>query len=212
MVSSAQGSRWRLRTLVVGLAAAALLMGAATAAQAHDILVGTSPTDGSIAKVVPDHVVLSFSEPAVAVGTEIIVTGPAGQVQAGPAVLVNNTVTKRLKPGSPAGQYTVIWQVTSTDGHPVSGRFSFSATTPSQGQRATSATATSSPTSTTATSSPTSTIATSFPTSTPASVSVQSPGVWWVVTGAAVVALLLAVFIRTRKPRSTPHDERDHNS
>jgi copper resistance protein C len=187
-------SRWRPRALAVVLAAAALLVGAATAAQAHNILVGTSPADGSIAKVVPAQVVLTFNEPALAVGTEIIVTGPAGQVQSGAAVLVNNIVSERLQPGSPAGQYTVVWRVTSTDGHPVSGRFSFTATSPSQGQRATATTATNSPT------------------STPASTSGQSTTLWWVVAGAVVVILLLVVFIRTRSPRTTPHDERDHKS
>jgi methionine-rich copper-binding protein CopC len=188
------GNRWRPRALAVVLAAAALLVGAATAAQAHNILVGTSPVDGSTAKVVPAQVVLTFNEPAMAVGTEIIVTGPAGKVQSGAAVLVNNTVTERLQPGSPAGQYTVVWRVTSTDGHPVSGRFSFTATSPSQGQRATATTATNSPT------------------STPASTSGQSTTLWWVVVGAVVVVLLLVVFIRTRSPRTTPHDERDHKS
>jgi methionine-rich copper-binding protein CopC len=187
-------SRWRPRALAVVLAAAALLVGAATAAQAHNILVGTSPVDGSTAKVVPAQVVLTFNEPAVSVGTEIIVTGPGGQVQSGAAVLVNNTVTERLQPGSPAGQYTVVWRVTSTDGHPISGRFSFTATSPSPGQR------------------PTATPATSSSTPAPASGSGQSPALWWVVAGAVIVVLLLVVFIRTRSPRTTPHEERDHNS
>jgi methionine-rich copper-binding protein CopC len=170
------------------------LVGAATAAQAHNSLVGTSPEDGSTAKVVPAQVVLTFNEPALAVGTEIIVTGPAGQAQSGAAVLVNKTVTERLRPGSPAGQYTVVWRVTSTDGHPVSGRFSFTATSPSPGQHVTAAAVTKSPT------------------STPTSTSGQSTTLWWVVAGAAVVVLLLVVFIRTRKPRTTPHDERDHSA
>jgi len=187
-------SRWRPRALAVVLAAAALLVGAATAAQAHNNVVGTSPADGTTAKVVPAQVVLTFNEPALAVGTEIIVTGPAGQVQTGAAVLVNNTVTEHLQPGSPAGQYTVVWRVTSSDGHPVSGRFSFSAASPSPGQRATATTATNSPT------------------STPASVSGQSPALWWVAAGGVVVLLLLVTLIRTRKPRTTPYDERDPRS
>jgi methionine-rich copper-binding protein CopC len=173
------------------LAAAALLLGSATAAQAHNILVGTSPADGSIAKVVPAQVTLTFNEPALALGTEIIVTGPAGQEQSGAAVLVNNTVTEHLQPGSPAGPYAVLWRVTSADGHPVSGKFSFTATSPSPGQRPT---------------------ATPTTTSTPASVSGQSASLWWALAGGVVVLLLLVVFIRTRKPRTTPPDERDPES
>jgi len=184
-------SRWRPRALAVSLAAAALLVGAASTAQAHNILVGTSPADGSIAKVVPAQVTLTFNEPALAVGTEIIVTGPSGPVQTGAAVLVNDTVTEHLQPGSPAGSYTVIYRVTSSDGHPVSGRFTFSATSPSPGQR------------------PTGTSDTTSPASTPASASGRSPALWWALAGGAVVVLLLVVFIRIRKPRTSPRDEWD---
>jgi methionine-rich copper-binding protein CopC len=173
------------------LAVGALLVGPATAAQAHNILVGTSPAGGSIAKVVPAAVTLTFNEPAVAIGTEIIVTGPAGQEQSGAAVLVNNTVSEHLQPGSPAGTYAVLWRVTSADGHPVSGKFSFTAASPSPGQR------------------PSATPAT---TSTPARVSGQSATLWWVMAAGLVVLLLLGVFIRTRKPRVTPPDERDPES
>jgi copper resistance protein C len=187
-------SRWRPRALVVVLAAAAFLVGAATAAQAHNILVRTSPADGSIAKVVPGQVTLTFNEPAVAVGTEIIVTGPSGQVQTGAAVLVDNTVTEHVRPASPAGPYTVIYRVTSSDGHPVSGRFTFSATSPSPGQR------------------PTGPPGTTSPASTPASAPGQSPAWWWPVAGGAVVVLLVLVLIRIRKPRTTPYDEWDPRS
>jgi len=185
-------ARWCPRALAVVLAVGALLVGSATAAQAHNILIGTSPADGSTAKVVPAQVTLTFNEPALALGTEIIVTGPAGQEQSGAAVLVNNTVTEHLQPGSPAGPYIVIWRVTSADGHPVSGKFSFTATSPSPGQRSSA------------------TPATSSSTSAPTSVSGQSP-LWWVLAG-GVLVLLLVVFIRTRKPRTTPHDERDPES
>jgi copper resistance protein C len=184
-------ARWSPRALAVVLAVAALLVGPATAAQAHNILVGTSPAAGSIAKVVPAAVTLTFNEPALAIGTEIIVTGPAGQEQSGAAVLVNNTVTEHLQPGSPAGTYTVLWRVTSADGHPVSGKFSFTATSPSPGQR------------------PSATPAT---TSTPTRVSGQSATLWWSLAVGLVVLLLLVVFIRTRKPRTTPPDERDPKS
>jgi hypothetical protein len=41
--------------------------------------------------------------------------------------LAENTVSQDLQPGAPAGSYTVAWRVTSADGHPVSGAFSFTA-------------------------------------------------------------------------------------
>jgi methionine-rich copper-binding protein CopC len=186
--------RWCPRALAVVLAAAALLVAAATAAQAHNVLVSTSPADGATAKVVPAQVTLTFNEPVIAVGTEIIVTGPDGPVQTGAAVLVNSTVTEHLQPGSPAGQYNVVWRVTSADGHPVSGRFLFNAAAPSSGQSA-SATAASNPSN-----------------STPAGGSGQSFVMWFVLAGIVLILLLLAAFIRTRTPRTTPHHERDPES
>ena len=184
------GSRWRPRALAVVLAAAALLVGAATAAQAHNTLEGTSQADGSTVRVVPAQVTLTFNEPAVAVGTEIIVTGPGGPVQSG-AVLVNNTVSENLRPGSPAGRYKVVWRVTSADGHPVTGTFSFTATAASSGQGASAASAASSPA------------------STPATRSGRSAVLWWVMAAGVLILVPLVVFVVTRSPRATPHDERD---
>jgi methionine-rich copper-binding protein CopC len=187
------GSRWPPRALAVVLAAAALLVGAASSAQAHNILVGTSPANGTITKVVPPQVTLTFNEPALAVGTEIIVTGPGGPAQTGAAVLLNNTVTEHLQAGSPGGEYTVLWRVTSADGHPVSGKFSFTATSASSGQR------------------PSATTATNSLTSTSANGPGQSSALWWVVAGGIVVLMLLVVVIKTRRPLA-PLDERDPES
>ena len=137
------GTRSYPRVLAILVAVAALLVGSATVAQAHDVLVSTSPADRSSTAVVPAQVTLTFAEPALAIGTDIVVTGPSGQVQSGTPVLVDNTVAEHLRPGSPAGRYTVTWRVTSTDGHTVSGRLSFTARAPSPAQQATATTSTS---------------------------------------------------------------------
>jgi methionine-rich copper-binding protein CopC len=197
------GSRWLFRAPAAVLAVTALLVGAAPAAEAHNILVGTSPTDGSMTAVVPGQVTLTFNEPAVAVGTILIVTGPAGQVQTGAAVLVNNTVTEQLRPGSPAGRYTVAWRVTSADGHPVSGKFSFTAMAPSPNQQVSATTAT--------TTTPAGTAKTTG-TANKANPGGHSSTVWWVGVGGVVALLLLMGFVAARKPRSTPQDERDPES
>ena len=186
------GTHWRTRSLAIVLVVTALLVGAAAAAEAHNILVGTSPADLSKVAVVPAQVTLTFDQPALAVGTEIIVTGPAGQVQSGAAVLVNNTVAEHLRPGAAAGRYTVIWRVTSADSHTVSGQFSFTASSPSPGQQ---------PTSTTTTT-----------TSTTSGTTGHASTRWWVAAGGALVLLLLVVFIIAGKPRTSPHDERDPQS
>jgi methionine-rich copper-binding protein CopC len=117
-----------VRTLVgaVLLALAASAVTAAPAA-AHDELVSSSPADQSRIARTPAEIVLTFDEPAIAMGTRLVVTGPGGEVQQGAPRLVDRTVTQSLAPGAPAGAYTVDWRVTSADGHPVSGVLRFSA-------------------------------------------------------------------------------------
>jgi len=186
------------------LAAGVLLTGAASAAEAHDSLLGTSPAAGSTTMVVPARVTLTLSEPAIAVGTIVIVTGPAGPVQTGKVTLVDTTIAQRLQPGSPAGGYTVTWRATSADGHPVSGRFSFTAAKASPGGIAP---ATSTPTASPATS------AAAIPASAaPAVATGGASAAWGLLAGAIVILLLLGTFLARGKPRRTPEGERDPRS
>jgi methionine-rich copper-binding protein CopC len=119
--------RWRRRLLA--MVAAAMLTAAASAspAQAHIALISSTPADGASVPQTPAAVRLTFDEPAVAMGTEVLVTGPSGEVQQGRPRLVDNSVTQDLAPGAAAGVYTVTWRVTSLDGHPVSGALAFTA-------------------------------------------------------------------------------------
>jgi methionine-rich copper-binding protein CopC len=105
-------------------AAAATLLVTPAPASAHDVLRSTDPLDGAVVDHLPDRVVLTFDEPALAIGTEVVVTGPAGPVSDGPPQLVDAEVRQPVRAG-PAGRYTVLWRVTSADGHPVSGTFAF---------------------------------------------------------------------------------------
>ena len=115
---------------VLAGAAAVIALGAGPAA-AHDEFVGSTPTDGATVDAAPGQVVLTFTEPAVALGTRMLVTGPDGAtVTEGEARLVGSTVVQALVPTRSAGTYHVDWRVTSADGHPVSGSFTFTATNP----------------------------------------------------------------------------------
>jgi copper resistance protein C len=116
---------------VVG-AVLTLVVGAHPAA-AHNSLVASSPAAGQTVAQVPAAVVLTFDEPAIAMGTQIVITGPSGPAQAGAPRLVDNTVAQDIQAGAPAGDYTVTWRVTSVDGHPISGTFTFTATDSSAG-------------------------------------------------------------------------------
>ncbi|MBD8058096.1 copper resistance protein CopC [Cellulomonas sp. JH27-2] len=121
--------RRTLPVLVVGALTAVLGVLVAPAASAHDQLVSTDPADGSTVDVVPDHVTLTFEDPAVAIGTVIEVTGPDGSVvSSGAPQLVDSDVTQAITAQDlPAGKYAVTWRVTSPDGHVVSGDFAFAA-------------------------------------------------------------------------------------
>jgi methionine-rich copper-binding protein CopC len=104
------------------------LVALAPDAQAHDVLLSTSPADASTVATAPAQVVLTFDAPAFAIGTQILINGPGGNVAVGKPRLINHQVMQSLAPGAPAGPYTVLWRVTSADGHPVSGSFTFTAT------------------------------------------------------------------------------------
>ncbi len=121
----------RRRMVAVTLAlVVAYLWSAPVTAWAHNSLVGSDPADGARLARTPSVVVLTFDEPAIAMGTRIVVTGPGGEVQAGDPVLVDNTVTQALAPASTGGSYVVQWRVTSADGHPITGTFGFTARDP----------------------------------------------------------------------------------
>jgi copper resistance protein C len=122
------GRRALARSLAVLLAVACLLV-SASAAQAHDVLRSSDPADGSTVRVAPGQVTLTFDEPALALGTQVVVLTPDGRDAAsGEPVLVDSTVTQAVDGALPAGEYTVEWRVTSSDGHPIDGTFTFTAT------------------------------------------------------------------------------------
>ncbi|MCR6492746.1 copper resistance CopC family protein [Cellulomonas sp. P24] len=113
---------------VVAVVVLGLVTGATTAS-AHDTLASTDPADGSTVAVAPAAVTLVFNEPAQALGSQIRVIGPDGSVvSTGDVVLNGASVSEHLVDSRPAGTYTVAWRITSTDGHPISGSFTFTAT------------------------------------------------------------------------------------
>ncbi|MFN8073966.1 MAG: copper resistance protein CopC [Kineosporiaceae bacterium] len=126
----------RLRAAAGVLAAAALLVAPAGPALAHDAVVRTSPAAGAWLPARPGQVRLTFVQPPVELGAAMAVTGPDGaRVLAGAARVEGADLVGELTAaggGSPAeGAYTVVWRVTSADGHPLSGRFSGGVGTPS---------------------------------------------------------------------------------
>ncbi|ABS06004.1 copper resistance CopC family protein [Kineococcus radiotolerans] len=110
---------------VVGLGVPVLLAGPAAA---HDRLVSSIPAEGATVDVAPATVQLTMSAELVSLGAQVQVSGPSGVVSTGQAQVDGTTITQAVTPASPAGTYEVQWRVTSSDGHPISGSFGFTAT------------------------------------------------------------------------------------
>lgn len=113
------------------LTAVALLLSPLSAA-AHDSLVSSTPGAESTVDVLPTEIVLTFSESLIddTGATEVVVTDAAGMsVTDGPATVDGAIVTQRLVESGAAGAYHVTWKVVSSDGHPTSGEYSFTAST-----------------------------------------------------------------------------------
>ncbi|MHA7240998.1 copper resistance CopC family protein [Arthrobacter sp. TMS1-12-1] len=108
------------------LLAFALLLGAGGAATAHDELTGTDPAEGATVDVLPPSLELGFSNVPSGIGAQIQVLDESGVDWAdGPAKIVDRSATQPLRPGAPAGAYTVNWRVVSADSHPIEGSFAF---------------------------------------------------------------------------------------
>lgn len=118
----------RLLTLLLSsLSSLGLLFAFPALASAHDVLQKTTPSDGQSLPQMPTSVSLQLSEPPLAIGTQVLVKGPSGDVATGQAKIEGSTVVQAISPTAPAGEYTVTYRVTSDDGHPVGGTFSFQA-------------------------------------------------------------------------------------
>lgn len=116
-----------------GIVVAALGMGAAPAS-AHNYPVGYSPVENSVVteqpgvfSVTTNDLLLDLAGTSTASAMEI--TGPADATTPlyygdGCATVSGATVETEAQLGK-AGDYTVVWQTVSTDGHSISGEFSF---------------------------------------------------------------------------------------
>jgi len=163
------------------------VLGAAPAA-AHNRIVGSDPADGATVARTPAALVLTFNEPAIAMGTQIAVTGPEGPVAVGAPQLVDATVTQPLAAGAPAGRYTVDWRVTSADGHPITGSLAFTAQAPGEGQRDPARSAAPAP----------------------AAPAEPTPAAWpWLLLAAALFTLAGVLMVRRRRQERLDAAERD---
>ena len=123
--SSRSRKRW---VGLLGLLAGVMAVAVAAPASAHDELIGTDPADGAVVETLPGELTLTYSGVLLTGdgATEISVTDAAGtDLTTGDPVVDGVRVTQALA-GSPSGAVEVAWRVVSSDGHPISGTFSFS--------------------------------------------------------------------------------------
>jgi methionine-rich copper-binding protein CopC len=73
----------RLQTTAAALGAGLVLALVSAPAYAHDELRSSSPGDGTTLAQPPAQIVLTFEEPPVALGAQVVVTGPDGPVSSG---------------------------------------------------------------------------------------------------------------------------------
>jgi len=116
-----------------GALVVALVMGLASPAGAHALLLRTDPSPQTTVKAAPRVVRLDFSEQVeVAFGAVRVFDVDGRRVDSGH---VSRTGGDRevdvAVPGIKDGTYTVTWRVVSADGHPVHGGFGFFVGTPS---------------------------------------------------------------------------------
>jgi methionine-rich copper-binding protein CopC len=117
-----------LNFLLGFLVLAAAVLGLAGPAAAHDAAESSSPAQGASVPVPPEQVSVTFSNKPLGIGASVSVKDASGTEWAdGQVQIVDNVASQKLRPGAPAGAYTVSWRVVSSDSHPIEGTFGFTA-------------------------------------------------------------------------------------
>jgi copper transport protein len=126
----------RAWTILLGLALGlvASLLGPASPASAHAVLVGTSPGMGSTVQDGPNQVVLTFTEGIEPIAGRNQVIAPDGSREdTDQARAAGTQLIIPLRATGKRGTYLVTYRVLSADSHPVAGSFTYSVGAPSPG-------------------------------------------------------------------------------
>jgi methionine-rich copper-binding protein CopC len=107
-----------------------VVLGSAVPAQAHNFLVGSTPTAGELVTSLPESFSVTTNQPLLdlsgtGAGFAIQVTDAAGAFYGdGCLTVLGATLSMPASLGA-AGTYRVVWQVISEDGHTVSDEYTF---------------------------------------------------------------------------------------
>jgi methionine-rich copper-binding protein CopC len=198
--------RRQLLSVVLGTALfAAAMLGMAGPASAHDVAESSSPAQGATVATPPEKVSVTFNNTPLGIGAQFSVKDASGREWADGAVeIVDNVAFQKLKTGAPAGKYTVIWRVASSDSHPIEGTFSFTATAAAEGAPAAAPSASSTAPAVVPG------IGTAQPgtTETPTPVASSQPFPWSLVVFAAVaIGLVVAIGLLARRRLTAGSEE-----
>jgi len=110
------------------LTGAAVLLGAAPA-QAHSYLVASTPSEGETLTALPEQFSITANETLLDLGSQgafgLQIRDADGRYYLDGCVnVVDATMSADASLGD-SGEYTMVWQVVSADGHPVSGEIPF---------------------------------------------------------------------------------------
>ena len=103
---------------------------AAPAALAHDELVSSTPADGTVLEEAPAELELVFSSELMDIGNKVIVADAAGTDLVESEPVLNRETLVQALPALENGTYQVNWRAVSSDGHPITGTFSFTVDAP----------------------------------------------------------------------------------
>jgi methionine-rich copper-binding protein CopC len=110
--------------------AAAVLLGTASSAQAHNFLVSSTPAADEVVTELPETFSVTTNGPLLdlsgtGAGFAIQVTDAAGSFYGDGCLTVSGPTLSTPASLGEAGAYRLVWQVVSEDGHTVSGEFAF---------------------------------------------------------------------------------------
>jgi copper resistance protein C len=123
-----------IRLAFVAALVAATALAGAPVASAHATRIATDPPDNIALASGPQRVSATFNEQLQPEFAAMTVVGPDANLwSTGDPQVQGAVIAVGVRPLGPAGTYTVNYRVTSADGHPVSGAWSFRLTVAATG-------------------------------------------------------------------------------
>ncbi len=124
-----RGSLVALGLMAAALATGALVLVTAAPAQAHSAIASSTPEEGEILAALPEEFSVTANEALLDLGGQGVfqlqIRDASGAYYGSGCVsIVNSTMSAEPVIGD-SGEYTMLWQVVSADGHPVSGEIPF---------------------------------------------------------------------------------------